>query len=346
MSDFLTAANIDLDEEVFKRLSTIDDDGSYDGGEGITYLQANDSFTPRSVQSNKSAFQGGIGKYRDRAMRGTGSSLAYESPNTYTPATQRNHSYANLSSGPDSIRGADEDVNTIKIASDNVQKDIPDVEFPTGQAIGAPKPCILPRTVPASNSFVLTKEMPLIHGTADEEDVEDRIRMAQDDWMRLKQPCPVFPLRHSHLGMLFVEGDARGIDEQIYNRSDAYDAHGILQEDGFCFFHGRREWSTAPVLRNMPLSVEMERIRKDAGRKVVFTCLCVPIVGWILLYYLYKDEPGMKVDGDLVRWKTGGLVVEMGDEEKALAGRVLLWGALGAVGGLLACVAVLVWALL
>jgi hypothetical protein len=368
----LAAANSASDEDIVKRLSTIDDDGSYEGDEDIAstslFMRANNSFTPRSAKSNKN---GRARKYRGSGMRGMGISLAYDSSDIYDPATQRNHAYGELSSGPDSVHEAgNEDntdeitepsgltreqvkakmrnkgINTNKIAFGNVQKDVTGVIFPMGQAISAPKSCVLPRTVPATNSFILTKEKPLLLNNTTQEDALYRIQMAQDDWMRLNQPCPVFPLHHSHLEMKFVEGDPRRVGDNIYNRGGVSRIHGGIEEDAFCFYHGRREFSVAPALHRMPLSAEMERTRKKAGREVVYTCLCVPIIGWVLLYHIWLDEAGLRVDGELMRWKTGGLVEEMGREEKDLAGVVLLRGALGLVGGLFACVAVLLWALL
>lgn len=334
-------------------------------------MRANNPFTPRSAKSNKNGFLGRTRQYRGSGVRGIGSSLAYDYSDIYDPATQRNHAYGELSSGPDSVREAgyedDSDeitepsgltreqikanmrnkgVNTNKIAFGNVQKDVTGITFPMGQAISAPKPFVLPRTVPATNSFILTKEKPLLLNSTTQEDALDRIQMAQDDWMRLNQPCPVFPLRHSHLEMKFVEGDPRRVGDNIYNRGGVSRIHGGIEEDAFCFYHGRREFSVAPALHRMPLSAEMERIRKKAGREVVYNCLCVPVVGWVLLYHIWKDEAGLRVDGEIMRWKTSGLVGEIGREEKELAGVVLLWGALGLVGGLFACVAVLLWALL
>lgn len=267
--DLLASANLDTDEEIFRRLSTIDDDGSYEGDETMdstsSYLRANNPFTPRSAKSNKSAFKARTGKYRASAMRGTGSSPRHNSSKIYDPAMQRNHAYGELSSGPGSIREA--------------------------------------RSI------------------------------------REAQSCPVFPLRDEPLGLKFVEGDPRRVGEAIYNRS--VNADGSVEEDAFCFFHGRREWATAPTLRRIPLSLETEHIRKKAGRELVKWGLCIPVLGWVWLYHVWNGEPGNRIDGELMRWKTGGLVGEIGEEETALAGVVLLWLAISLVGGLLACVAVL-----
>ena len=304
-------------------------------------------------------------------MRGSGSSPAYESSNIYDPAVQRNHRYSKLSSDPaiahEAIYGDYIDdtiepdnltheqvketmrvkgINTDKIAFGNVQKDVTGVVFPMGQAIGAPKTVVLPRTVPEINSFVLTKEQPLRIGATTHKTALDRIKLAQDDWVRLNRPCPIFPLRDEHLAMKFVEGDARRVGDTIYNRGEISRSNGLVEEDGFCFEHGCREFSTAPTLHKIPLSAEQEQVRKKAGREVVWACMCIPIPGWVMLYYLWKDEDGMRVDGEVMRWRTEGLVGEMGAEEKVLAGAVLAWSAFGLCGAVLACVALLLLALL
>ena len=367
------AINLYLDDNLLKRLSTIDDDGSYEGdvelASASSYLRENNPFTPRSANSNTRAYSRASGTLGRTGMRGTGSSPAYESSNMYDPAKQRKHRYSELSSDPADVAGYGEyiddifepgnltheqvkrnmqvkGIDTNKITFGNVQKDVTGVVFPMGQAISAPKPVVLPRTVPAINSFVLTKEQPLRIGTSTHKMALDRIKMAQDDWFRLNQPCPVFPLRDEHLAMTFVEGDLRRVGDTIYNRGDASRSNGLVEEDGFCFEHGRREFSTAPTLHKIPLSAELERIRKKAGREVVWTCMCIPIPGWVMLYYLWKNEDGMRVDGEVMRWRTGGLVGEMGAEEKVLAGAVLAWSAVGLVGAAFACVALLILALL
>lgn len=377
-----------IDDDLFKRLSTIEDDGSYESDEDMastsSFMRENNPFTPQSGTFNKRAFLGAkhniIRSLRGTGMRGTDSSPANVSSDVYDPAMLRHHSYGHLSSGTQSVHEAGNKDNTEnvtyekdleetsvrkhltrdqvkeimrtkgvdvdKMAWSNVQKDITGVIFPMGQAISAPKALILPRTVPPVNSFVLTKEQPLRLDTTTQEMAKERIEMAEDDWFRLNQSCPIFPLRDSHLEMKFVESDPRRTGDNIYNRGGISRINGRTEEDAFCFKHNRREFSTIPALRQTPLSAEMERMRKEAGREIVWTCLYTPIVGWVMLYYIWKDEPGMRVDGELMRQKTKGLVQEIGKEEAEFAGRVLVWFGLGFFGVTFAGLAALLWALL
>ncbi len=70
--------------------------------------------------------------------------------------------------------------------------------------------------------------------------------------------------------------------------------------------------------------MEYGRIRKQAGRRLVYTLVFLPILGWAMLYYLWDDWPGMRIDAPLMRWMTDGLVQEMGADEKRLAGMLFL----------------------
>ena len=335
--------------------------------------QRTSTFSKRTVLGLKNNITGTL---RGTGMRATGSSPANVSSDTYDPAMQRHHPYGQLSSGSEGGYEGNSD-NIVSTAVDssslsggrltqeqvkelvqengidinavewgNVQGDITGVTFRSGYAIGAPRAFRLPRTLPPINSFDLSKEQPLREGAVTQEELAERIHMAMDDWDRLQSGCPKFPLRDSHLTMKFVESDPRRTGSNVCNRGGISRINGRIEEDAFCFEHDRREFSIFPALRGTPLSAELQRLRTKAGREVVWMCLGTPIFGWVLLYYIWKQQEDLPVANALMLWRTNKVVGEMGEEEIEFAGQALLWFSLGFTGVAFACLAVLLWAFL
>jgi hypothetical protein len=162
----------------------------------------------------------------------------------------------------------------------------------------------------------------------------------------LHYTCPQFPLCDSDLNMKFVKGEGRREGTNICYCGGISRINGMVEEEAYCFLHQRREFSVTPSLRRIRLNDEALRLQKQAGREIVWQLLCVPVFGWVLLYYVWKQDPAAIVSNDLMRWKTDNLIAEMGQEEVELAGRALVWFGLGFTGVAFGCLAVLLWAFL
>lgn len=370
-----------------KRLSTINNDGSFSGEDEehdpaasvSSLLREDNPHNTRAGTFGKRAIVGEkyniTGTLRGTGMRGTTSSPADFSSDVYEPAMQRHHSYGNLSSGPrsgceghsddivdagTSPRAATQKYLTRKEVKErlrekgiderlqwgNAERDVTGIALSSGRAIGRAQAFQIPRTLPPVNSFALTKQQPLDEGSATQHQVQDRIEMSMDDWYRLRFTCPQFPLRDSHLDMKFVKGDAKAEGRQICIRGGISRINGKIEEQAYCFYHERHEFSNEARLLPMPVSAETLRIQKKAGRELIWMLLAVPVVGWVFLYFVWKQDPGHRVTGYMMRWKTEGVVSEMGDDEIQLAGRGLAWFGLGFTGVAFASLVVLLWAFL
>lgn len=143
--------------------------------------------------------------------------------------------------------------------------------------------------------------------------VRARIEMANDDWNRLKEECPIFPLRDDHLTTMLP---GRIYPTPQYARLERM-PNGEWLEKAYCWHHRRWEFSHTMGLqsrRAIPGSSEQQR---NIGKLlVVLGCVFYPIGGFSLLQDI-ADNQGAAVD--LAGRLSGHQVTGFRQEERALA---------------------------
>ena len=142
--------------------------------------------------------------------------------------------------------------------------------------------------------------------------------MANDDMIRLKSDCPMFPLRDDHLEDKFLL-NGRETDSPCAFRSETLLPDGRYFEQAYCFTHNRWEFSHAPTLTRSRRNQDSVQKQREVGRAIVKRCIWygwVLFVGWILLPNIATNSLAAR---DLIRFSTNGEIPEFHEEERALA---------------------------
>lgn len=158
---------------------------------------------------------------------------------------------------------------------------------------------------------------------ASNEEVRARIQLANEDWNRLKEDCPKFPLQEEMLSQKLPFGDGtKPRCERITEISPGY-----WLEKAYCYKHSRMEFSETWPLFRRAVTEEEERIQRRVGRWLVaLGVLFFPLGGFQILSDLSEDggaAPYLMRAGGSVRADS----VHTGERE--LAGwwwRVSCWG--------------------
>ena len=178
---------------------------------------------------------------------------------------------------------------------------------------------------------------PLLEGRCTENDIRERIEMANDDFDRLKEECPQFPLRED-----FFKETLPG---RVYptKRCERLEmnADGTWLEKAYCSYHKRWEFSHNKGLTQRQLSGDLVGHQRRTGKVLILVgVIFFPVGGFILLNDIENDEG---VAPECMR-KVGGHQIDMvHPSERAAAGFWLLVASIVWLCLVVAALAVCVW---
>ncbi|KAF7508158.1 hypothetical protein GJ744_009599 [Endocarpon pusillum] len=179
--------------------------------------------------------------------------------------------------------------------------------------------------LPASNNFGLTFNQPLTSSSTDNQ-IAERMIMANNDMNTLKKKCPEFPLNDSMLKLVFRNEDGTATDRPKALRGTKYEEDGRIFEQAWCDVHNRWEFSHAPRLTKR-IPKDDPKIQREMGRRIVLW-LFLSVIGWLPLIFFVAWDPG-HVRDDVMREWTKGTCQTFHKKEILLAR--MLTGFIGAV---------------